>query len=306
MSQAVRFARYGGPEVLTLEEVPVPQPGPGQLRVAVRASGVNPFDWKVRKGLFAQGDTPAEPAGSGVEYAGTVDAVGPGVEGWEVGAAVFGRGSGTMATHILVKADDVYPKPANLSFEEAAALPVAIETATRTLRLLGVVPGETLLIHAVAGGVGLVAAQLAVADGVRVIGTASAARHDYLRELGVEPVEYGDGLAGRLRALAPDGVDAVLDASGRGALPLSIELAGGPERVLTIADPKAGEYGVRTSGGGDRPVPLADDMAVVLPLLERGALRVPVGQTFPLARIGEAHRASEAGHHLGKIVITVA
>ncbi|WP_329084776.1 NADP-dependent oxidoreductase [Streptosporangium sp. NBC_01469] len=346
MSQAIRYARYGGPEVLTLDDVPIPDPGPGQVRVAVRAAGVNGIDWKLRYGFMDRGQLSAGPAGVGVEFAGTVDAVGAGAGigsgtgvgasagttagtsggttagtgggsaagtgagdgGWSVGQAVFGKVvSGAAATHVTVDARDLLAMPAWLSFEQAAALPVAVETAWRTLRQLDVKEGHTLLVHAVAGGVGLVAAQLARARGVRVVGTASPARHDFLRELGVRPVEYGDGgdgLAGRVRAAAPEGVDAVLDASGRDVLAMSVELAGGPDRVVTIADGRAAEYGVRFSTGADGVSP-AEVFAEVLPLLERGALRVPIERTFPLGRTADAHRLSEEGHRLGKIVVTV-
>ncbi len=305
MSQAIRYARYGGPEVLTLDDVPLPDPGPGQVRVAVRAAGVNGIDWKLRRGFADRGQLSAGPAGVGVEFAGTVDALGAGAEGWRVGQAVFGRVlSGAVATHVPADVGNLLAMPAWLSFEQAAALPVAVDTAWRTLRELDVKEGHTLLIHAVAGGVGLVAAQLARAGGVRVVGTASPARHDFLRELGVRPVEYGDGMAGRVRAAAPEGVDAVLDASGRDVLAMSVELAGGPDRVVTIADGRAAEYGVRFSRGtGGTPLP--EVFADVLPLMERGALRVPIERTFPLGRTADAHRLSEEGHLLGKIVITV-
>ncbi|WP_436758899.1 NADP-dependent oxidoreductase [Streptosporangium sp. V21-05] len=351
MSQAIRYDRYGGPEVLTLDDVPLPEPGPGQVRVAVRAAGVNGIDWKLRYGFMDPGQPPAGPVGVGVEFAGTVDAIGVGVGsgpapapglglglgsgsgsgagafagtgtgtgsetrtgvgagGWSLGQAVFGRVlSGAAATHVTVGTDDLLAMPAWLSFEQAAALPVAVDTAWRTLRQLDVKEGHTLLIHAVAGGVGLVAAQLARARGVRVVGTASPARHDFLRGLGVRPVEYGDGgdeLTGRVRAAAPEGVDAVLDASGRDVLAISVDLAGGPDRVVTIADGRAAEYGVRFSTGGAGGVPLAEVFAEVLPLLERGALRVPIERTFPLEGTADAHRLSEEGHLLGKIVITV-
>jgi len=319
MSQAIRYARYGGPEVLTLDDVPLPDPGPGQVRVAVRAAGVNGIDWKLRSGFMDRGPRPDGPTGVGVEFAGTIDALGAGagaglgkgVGCWSVGQAVFGRVlSGAAATHVPADVGNLLAMPAWLSFEQAAALPVAVETAWRTLRELDVKEGHTLLIHAVAGGVGLVAAQLARARGVRVVGTASSARHDFLRDLGVRPVEYGedgeDGedMAERVRAAAPEGVDAVLDASGRDVLAMSVELAGGPDRVVTIADGRAAEYGVRFSSGagGD---PLAEVFVEVLPLLERGALRVPIERTFPLERTADAHRLSEKGHLLGKIVITV-
>lgn len=305
MTQAVRYARYGGPDVLTLDDVHTPAPGPGRLRIAVRAAGVNAIDWKIRSGLFSGDTIPEEPVGTGIEIAGTVDAAGPGVQGWSVGRAVFGRvASGAAATHVLADPENLVVKPDWLPFEQAAALPVAAETAYRTLRRLDVRAGETLLIHAVAGGVGLVAAQLARARGAEVVGTARPLHHAFLRELGVHPVTYGDGLAERVRAVAPRGVDAVLDASGRDVLAVSIELAGGVDRVVTIADPHAADLGVHFSTGADA-APLEEIFAELFPLLERGALRLPIETSFPLERTADAHRRSEDGHLRGKIVLIV-
>ncbi|HEU5159388.1 MAG TPA: NADP-dependent oxidoreductase [Streptosporangiaceae bacterium] len=306
-AHAVRYSRYGGPEVLSLDDVPLPSPGPGHVRVAVRAAGVNPYDWKSRRGLFAD-DTagaPARPVRVGLEFAGTVDDVGPDVNGWSAGDPVFGMAAGSAATHVLAAAPGLVAKPDWLTFQQAAALPVACETAYRAIRLLDVQAGQTVLVHAAAGAVGMVAAQLAVARGALVVGTAGAANHEHLRALGVEPVLYGDGLAERVLAVSPDGgVDAVLDASGRGVLPVSIELAGGPERVVTIADGTADHYGVRATWSADLPLPEVFD--VLLPLVERGAVRLPIAAAFPLERVADAQRLSEGGHLRGKIVLEVA
>jgi NADPH:quinone reductase-like Zn-dependent oxidoreductase len=302
-AQAVRYSRYGDPGVLTLDAVELPEPGPGEVRVAVRAAGVNPYDWKARRGLYAGDQAPARPARVGLEFAGTVDAAGPDVTGWTAGDPVFGLGSGTQATHIVVPAAELVAKPEWLSFVEAAALPVACETAYRAIRLLDVRAGDTVLVHAAAGAVGLVATQLALARGARVIGTAGTANHEFLASLGAEPVLYGDGLAGRVRAIAPGGVDAVLDASGRDVLPVSVELAGGPERVVTIADGTADQYGVRATWSADLPLPQVFE--TVLPLVEQGAVRLPIAGTFPLEQVGEAQAVSEAGHLRGKLVLTV-
>jgi NADPH:quinone reductase-like Zn-dependent oxidoreductase len=305
-SRVVRYHRYGGPEVLTVDVVPIPAPGSGQVRVRVRAAGVNAIDWKRRRGLFAHGEPLREPAGTGIEVSGTIDAVGPGPPGWRVGQDVLGLvPTGAAATHVLAASDKLVAKPHWLGFEQAAALPVAAETASRTLRQLAVRGGLTLLIHAVAGGVGVLAAQLARARGARVVGTASPRHHVVLRKLGVEPVAYGDGLAERIRAAAPGGIDAVLDASGRGVLAVSIELAGGPDKVITIADPQAARYGVRFSTG-QQSVGLREVFAEIFPLVERGALRMPIERIFPLHRASDAHRLSEDGHLLGKIVLAVA
>ncbi|MFI6029598.1 NADP-dependent oxidoreductase [Amycolatopsis magusensis] len=306
MAQAVRYAEYGGPEVLRLEEIDLPEPGPGEVRLAVRAAGMNPVDWKIRRGLFTPGQELAEPRGTGVEAAGVVEAVGPDVDTAAPGDEVFaGVGSGALATHVIARADSLVHKPGWLSFEEAAALPVASETAARTLRYLDVQSGQTLLVHAAAGAVGLVAEQLAIARGLTVIGTASEARHEFLRELGVRPVAYGDGWVDRVREAAPDGIDVVLDGSGRGVLKESVALTGDPAKVVTIADGSAADHGVHFTSGGNEKVPAAEVFAEVLPLLHAGKLRLPIARTFPLAQAADAHRLSEDGHVLGKIVLEV-
>jgi NADPH:quinone reductase-like Zn-dependent oxidoreductase len=306
VSRVVRYHRYGGPEVLTLEEVPIAEPGSGQVRVRVRAAGVNAIDWKLRRGLFAHGEPLREPANTGIELSGTLDAVGPDTPGWRVGQDVLGQvPTGAAATHVLATPDNLLAKPDWLAFEQAAALPVAAETAVRTLRQLAVHAGQTLLVHAAAGGVGVLAAQLARARGATVIGTASPSHHAILRELGIEPVAYGDGLAERVRAAAPGGIDSVLDASGRGVLAVSVELAGDSDKVVTIADPRAARYGVRFSTG-THGVPLREVFAEVFPLVERGALRMPIERIFRLHQAADAHQLSEDGHLLGKIVLAVA
>ncbi|GAA2659775.1 hypothetical protein GCM10010412_031880 [Nonomuraea recticatena] len=292
-SRAVRYREFGEPDVLSLDEVPIPSPGPGQVRIAVRAAGVNAIDWKFRRGFMV---VPLEePAGTGLEVSGTVDALGEGVEGWSVGQPVFGRvATGGLADHVLIEAAELLAKPERLSFEEAAALPVATETAVRTLAELGVERGQRLLIHAVAGGVGLVAAQLALSRGIEVVGTASEGHHAFLRELGVTPVTYGEGWAERTGP-----VDAVLDASGRGVLADSVRLTGDPAKVVTIADPSAGEHGVLFSSGSSGP----SGPSVVGEVVDGGAVRMPIARTFPLERAADAHRLSEHGHLLGKIVV---
>ncbi|MFC5720733.1 NADP-dependent oxidoreductase [Streptomyces gamaensis] len=303
MPQAIRYASYGDADVLRLTEVPMPEPGPGQVRVEVRATTVNPFDWKLRSGLIARGEPLAGPAGTGTELAGTVDALGPGVEEAWLGRAVFGRSANRSAAaeYDLALVDELLPKPESLSYAEAAALPIAVETAGRGLAELGVEAGQTLLVHAAAGGVGLTAVQLAVARRIKVVGTASEANHGFLRELGAVPVTYGEGWPDRVRAAAPQGVDAVLDCSGRGVLAESVELTGSPEKVLTIADPRASEHKVRFSATAG---PVREALAAALPLIEEGRLRMPVARVFSLAETADAHRLSEAGHVRGKVVIT--
>ncbi|GAA1314845.1 NADP-dependent oxidoreductase [Saccharothrix xinjiangensis] len=298
--EAVVLERFGGPEELRLAEVEVPEPGPGQVRVRVRAAGVNPFDGKVRSGAMERVFATRLPAVLGLEVAGEVDAVGPGVNSAAVGDAVFGfADTGAYAERALLTT--FARKPAALTWERAVALPVAGETADRVLRLLGVTAGETLLVNGAAGAVGTIAVQLAVAAGARVVGTAGPDNQGHVASLGATPTTYGPGLVERVRALAPEGVDAVFDVAGRGALPDSIELRGGTDRIATIADPAAAELGVTFSGAGERD---AGRLAELADLAARGVLVTAIAATFPLARAAEAHRVSDAGHARGKLVLT--
>jgi len=298
--KAVRFSRFGGPEVLEIVDLPDPHPGPGQVRIAVRAAGVNPSDWKKREGLM----DPGLPQTLGYEAAGVVDELGEGVADVAVGDRVFGLSTGGATQAELAVLSYYAPIPPSLDFAAAAALPSAVETAARALDQLGAGSGSTLLINGASGSVGSAAVQLAVARGARVIGTASPANHEYLRSLGAEPVAYGEGLAGRVRALAPGGVDLALDAAGSGVLPELIELAGGPEHVITIADfTGAREHGVRfSSGDAGRAVYVLGEIGE---LIESGRFSLPAARTFPLAEVAEAHRAGEQGHQRGKLVLLI-
>jgi NADPH:quinone reductase-like Zn-dependent oxidoreductase len=298
--KAVRFSQFGGPEVLEIVDLPDPHPGPGQVRITVRAAGVNPSDWKKRKGLL-DGELPQT---LGHEAAGVIDELGVGVVDAAVGDRVFGYSAEGTAQAELEVLSHYAPIPPSLDFLDAAALPVAIVTAARALDELGVARGSTLLINGASGAVGSSAVQLAVVRGARVIGTASPANHAYLLSLGAEPVAYGEGLVERVRALAPGGVDAALDVAGSGVLPELIEIAVVPEHVVTIADfGGAQEHGVRfSSGNSDRAL---QALAEIGKLIESGRFSLPVAQTFPLAEIAEAHRVSEEGHVRGKLVLLV-
>ncbi|MFJ8231281.1 NADP-dependent oxidoreductase [Streptomyces sp. NPDC094448] len=298
--KAIQFEEFGGPEVLEPTEREVPEPGSGQVRLRIVAAGVNPIDYKIRSGSFQSVFPTLLPSVPGVEAAGVVDAVGADVRHLAVGDEAFGfTDTGAYAEYAL--ASVVVAKPPELSFEEAAALTIAAETAQRTLDVLEVSAGETVLIHGAAGGVGTAAVQLALARGAHVIGTASPARHSALRALGVTPVAYGDGLVARVREVAPDGVDAVLDAAGKGALPDSIELRGGTvDRIVTIADPAAADYGVPYSSAAVRD---RDQLAAHAVLAAEGRLRIPVAEVFPLTDAGRAQYASEHGHAPGKLIL---
>jgi NADPH:quinone reductase-like Zn-dependent oxidoreductase len=297
--QAVRFTRFGGPEVLELVELPDPHPGPGQVRISVRAAGVNASDWKKRQGSMDR----ELPQTVGHEAAGVVDELGAGVADVAVGDRVFGLSEGAAQAELAVLSYYA-PIPPSLDFPGAAALPAAVETATRALDQLGGGSGSSLLVNGASGSVGSAAVQLAVVRGARVIGTAGPANHELLRSLGAEPVAYGEGLVERVRALAPDGVDAALDVAGSGVLPELIELAGGPEHVVTIADfAGARAHGVRFStGDAGRAV---HALAGIGELVESGRFSLPVARTFPLAEVAAAHRAGEDGQVRGKLVLVV-
>jgi NADPH:quinone reductase-like Zn-dependent oxidoreductase len=298
--KAIQFKVFGGPEVLAIVELTDPHPGPGQVRIAVRAAGVNASDWKKRQGLMDQ----ELPQTLGYEAAGIVDELGEGVTDVAVGDRVFGFCVDGAAQAELAVLAHYAPIPSALDFDVAASLPAAIETAARALDQLGVFGGATLLINGASGNIGAAAVQLAAARGARVIGTASPANLEYLRSLGAEPVAYGEGMTDRVRALTPAGVDLALDVAGNGILLDLIKLAGGAEHVITVADfGGASQHNVRFSRG--------DDGRALYVLLQIGELatagkfKVPAVQTFPLSEVAQAHRVGEAGRARGKLVLTV-
>ncbi|MFB7369198.1 NADP-dependent oxidoreductase [Streptomyces sp. NPDC056222] len=302
--EAITYEEFGGPEVLRQEAgVAVPEPGAGAVRVKVAAVGVNPLDHKRRYGWVEAFYPTTFPAVPGLEFAGTVDALGPDVTGVAVGDEVFGwTTTGAYAEYAL--AEVFAPKPAGLTWEQAASIPVAGETAQRVLELLGVGRGETLLLHGAAGVVGSVAVQLAVAAGVTVIGTASEPNHAYLRSLGAIPVTYGDGLADRVRAAAPQGVDAVFDAAGHDTLPVSIELTGGAkDRIVTIAAVDAEEHGIVFTGVTVPPEIARTWLTTHAGLSVEGALTVRVAEALPLKEAARAQELSESGHARGKLIL---
>ncbi|MFC4032368.1 NADP-dependent oxidoreductase [Streptomyces polygonati] len=313
--RAIQFTEYGPPGVVHVAEVAAPHAGAGAIRVAVRASGISPGEIRIRSGEMRDVVPLAFPYRTGFDAAGVVDEVGEGVTDVGVGDEVFGMTTtaarGANADFVVLAA--WAPKPAAWSWEEAGGAAGAVETATRVLDRLAVGAGRTVLVQGAAGGVGTVAVQLAVARGAIVIGTASEANHDFLRSLGAEPTTYGTGLAERIRALAPAGVDAVFDCAG-GALPDLVAIAGDPARVVTIADLTAAAHGVHLSHGApadDTGTALgasADPMALhglslAVTLAGEGRLRVPVAAAFPLAEAAAAHALSETRHARGKIVL---
>ena len=294
---AIQYETVGGPEVLRLVELPLPEPAGAQVRVAVRAAGVNPADWKAREGLMGPQELPRV---AGFEIAGVIDAVGPEAP-WRIGDEVIGwaRGGG-YADHAL--AERLAAKPTDLSYADAVAIPVAANTASGGLEVLGLESGQTLLVNGASGAVGAMVVQLARGAGIEVIGTGSAANQAIVARLGARPTTYGDGVVERVRALAPGGIDAVFDCAGHGFLDAAIELRGGTDRIITIADGAAAEKGVRFYSRTEGPA---------LDVVEKVAQRVATGEfilpgparTYPLAEAAAAQRESETGHGLGKIVL---
>ncbi|UGQ09647.1 NADP-dependent oxidoreductase [Yinghuangia sp. ASG 101] len=302
--QAVTLAEFGPPDVLRLTDVPDPRPGPGQVRVRIRAAGAQPVDTSVRRGEAPPAMRGSLPIVPGNEFAGVVDLVGDGVAEVAVGDEVLGWTMlGAYAEAVAVPADQIVRKPADMPWEVAGAMSASGQTAHRALRELRVAAGETVLVHAAAGGVGTAAVQIAVAWGAAVVGTASEANHAYLRSLGATPVTYGPGLVDRVRAVAPQGVDAALDAAGRGALDASVDLVADRDRIATIADFAGAErLGLRGLRGGPG-ARSRERLGELLDLWSRGALTVHIGHRLPLADAAEAHRVIEAGHGRGKVVL---
>jgi NADPH:quinone reductase len=313
MSAVVVAAAYGGPEVLTVVDRPAAEPGPGLARIEVRACGVNPIDYRLYSGAMG-GDPARLPLPLGFEAAGVVTAVGPDAGG-PLGPVAVGdeviayRVSGAYAAELVTPAQALVPKPHALGWPEAGGLMLAGATAWHALAATSVSSGDTVLVHGASGGVGLMVVQLALARGASVIGTSSPVRHDLLRDFGVIPVSYGDGLADRVRAAAPQGIDAALDLVGTDeAIDVSAELVADRHRIATIAAARRGlELGMQALGGAPGADPGAELRSAARPELARlagdGTLRVLVSQTFPLESAAAAHRAIMGGHALGKIAL---
>lgn len=313
MTTTVVATAYGGPEVLSVVDAPVGEPGTQQVLVQVRAAGANPVDYKQYSGAY--GTDPSQlPMRIGREAAGVVTAVGGEAEGLagsiRVGDEVIAYPiQGAYAAGVIVPASSVVPKPSVLSFGEAAGLLLTGCTAVHALTVTGAGSGDTVIVHGAAGGVGLMAVQLAVIAGARVIGTASDGSHAYLRELGAEPVSYGDALLERLRALAPDGVDVAIDAVGSDeALDASLALVSDRGRIVTIAAFQRGsELGIKVIGGGPGADPGTELRSAarfeLVRLAEAGKISVRVAGTYPLVEAASAHRELMVGHTHGKIVL---
>ena len=303
--KAVVYRRYGGPEVLEYTDVPDPKLSQNSVLVRVRAAALNPADHMLQAGLGESHTDAWFPVIPGWDVAGVVEQLGAGVSEFAPGDKVIGYirqeilHHGAYAELVSAPVEALARKPRTASWPEAAGLPLAGLTAYRAIvQTLKVQPGETVLIHGAAGGVGALAAQLALARHARVIGAASTGHHAFLRSIGVLPITHGDGITGRVRALAPNGVDAVLDCVGKGVLRTTSEMGSGRIRVGSIAD----------GGPGITTVFARQDSAILTRLVEMvdtGLIKVPIAATYPLAQAAVAQTALKQRHPPGKIVLVV-
>ena len=301
--KAVRFNEYGDVDVLNVVDVPRPAPGPGQVLVRVRAAGINPGEGKIRSGALHARFPATFPSGEGSDLAGTVVVLGPGTTGVAVGDEVIGftDNRASHAEYALVEASNLTPKPAPVPWEAAGSLYVAGATAYAAVRAVALQPGDVVVVSGAAGGVGSLAVQLARLAGATVIGLASEANHQWLRDHGVIPVTYGDGVEDRIRQ-ATDHADAFIDTFGGGYVDLALDLGVSPSRIDTIANFAAvQQHGVKAEGnaaGGS-----AKTMAELAALIADGKLEVPIAATYPLSEVRAAYRELERGHTHGKIVL---
>lgn len=305
MARYVRFDHFGGPEVLHIvtEDAP-PLAGPGQVRVRVHAAGLNPVDWKIMKGgPAAAAYHGVPPCGNGNDFAGVVDEVGEGVTTLEVEDAVLGgKRMFAQADYVIVDADKVIRKPEGLDFDTAGALDIAGRTAWASVQSLHLTEHDTVLVSAAAGGVGVLASQLARRTGATVIGTASPDNFDFLRSLGVIPVAYGEGLADRVREVAPT-LTAALDNHGPATIDVALKLGVPGHRINTIAARgHRSDAGIAGVGGAEASL---DDLATVADLLASGEVVLPIDTVYPLERVKDAYEHLMRGHLRGKIVLAL-
>jgi NADPH:quinone reductase-like Zn-dependent oxidoreductase len=305
MPKAVRFDKYGDVNVLQVVDVPRPVPGPGQVLVQVRAAGINPGEAKIREGLLDSMWPATFPSGEGSDLAGVVAETGAGVTGWTPGSEVIGwtDNRASQAEYVVVEAGNLTARPPAVPWPVAGSLYVAGATAWAAVRAVALAPGDTVVVSGAAGGVGSIAVQLARRAGATVIGLASEPNHAWLAGHGVTGVSYGDGVAGRIRAVAPE-VSAFVDTVGGGYVELALDLGVTPARIDTIAQFDAvKKYGVK--GDGNAAGSSAAVLAELAGLIADGDLEIPVAATFPLDQVRAAYTELASGHVHGKIVLTM-
>lgn len=304
--KAITYNAYGNPDVLEFGDQPMPKVGPGMVLVKVKAAAVNPVDWKIMAGGLDAVMDLEFPAIPGWDVAGVVESVGIDARQFQPGDEVIAYGrkdyvhGGSFAEYIALPERLLARKPASLGWNESAGLPLAGLTAYQVLNRLGLKAGETVLIHGGSGGVGSLGIQIAVALGASVIATASEKNHEFLRSLGAEPVAYGDGLADRVRALRPDGVDVVADFVG-GNLDATLAVLAEGGRHASIADSDVEQHG----GDWMWVNPVGTDLQELADLVDSRKIRVEVAGVFPLDKAADAFRSNMEGHTRGKIVVAV-
>ncbi|MGX6606795.1 NADP-dependent oxidoreductase [Micromonosporaceae bacterium Da 78-11] len=304
MPYAVRYSEFGESEVLRVEEVPRPVPGPGQVLVEVRAAGINPGEATIRRGLMHHRWPSTFPSGQGSDLAGVVLEIGPAVTGFAVGDEVLGftHDRASHAELVLAAEDQIVRKPTGVSWEAAGSLYVAGATAYAAVRAVSLRAGDTVVVSGAAGGVGALAVQLARHAGAKVVGVAGPANQDWLRQHGVVPVVYGEGLTDRILAVTEGRVDAFIDTFGADYVRQAIKLGVRPERINTIINFKDAEaYGTKAEGSNDAST--AEVLSTLAELLDKGVVELPIAAVYPLAQVREAFRELEKRHTRGKIVL---
>lgn len=304
MPKAVKFNQYGGIDVLQVVDVERPEPGSGQVLVNVKAAGINPGEASIRKGVFAEIWPATFPSGQGSDLAGIVAAVGEGVQGFAVGDEVIGftNNRASQAEFVVVEAGQLTHRPANVSWEAAGSLFVVGTTAYAAIRAVSLKRGDTVAVSGAAGGVGSIVVQLAKRVGAKVIGLASTVHHQWLRDHGIIPVAYGEGVEERLRAASENHLDAFIDTYGADYVELALKLGVRPERIDTIINFEAvAKYGIKAEGSAEAAN--ADVLAELARMIDQGELEIPIARAYPLAAVQEAYRDLEQRHTLGKIVL---
>jgi NADPH:quinone reductase-like Zn-dependent oxidoreductase len=304
MPRAVKFDHYGGLEVLEVVDVPRPTPGPGQVLVRVKAAGINPGEIAIRKGVFAERWPAKFPSGQGSDFAGVVDETGRGVAKFAKGDEVIGFTDerASQAEYVVVDAGNLVPRPAKVSWEQAGGLFVAGTTAFAAVRAVDLKAGDTVVVSGAAGGVGAIAVQLARNAGAKVIGLAGEGNQQWLRDQGVIPVLYGDGVEDRIRTASSGKVDAFIDTFGGGYVELAIKLGVPPNRINTIIDFAAAEkYHVKAEGS--QAAANAEVLEQLAGWMAAGRLEIPIAKVFPLSKVREAYQELEQRHTRGKIVL---